>query len=284
MGAAFSAAVLAQTFPPYGPGYGKNNQGPTDPSTGQTEWTKQQVRSIEQSGFRSERTPIAPDIVRSRRSSLKPSNETLKRLKVQDGDLAPYREFLQGGGTGVLKLLPTIVCPRKGKRVDVECEIRRYNLWLFANSYSFQVGKYVPPVFGDFALVDGKVDSWDNRKQTILGTIGDVSLQDVTLQSEGCKFLADFAPATTVEGVRDQAVKIANGVTDGRYTYSRIVTAELNNTIVMRSIEYSTGEPAASPNADVIVAMRVIKKDADGSITLIWKELDRKAAPALVLQ
>ena len=48
----------------------------------------------------------------------------------------------------------------------------------------------------------------------------------------------------------------------------------MNTTYLLRSINY--GE------SDVLVALRVVRKDTDGSVIIVWKLLKKYSAPELV--
>jgi hypothetical protein len=51
---------------------------------------------------------------------------------------------------------------------------------------------------------------------------------------------------------------------------------------IMRSIQTLTyNELDVDKRRDVIVVFRVVKRDADGSVTILWKELSNKNAPKL---
>jgi hypothetical protein len=58
-------------------------------------------------------------------------------------------------------------------------------------------------------------------------------------------------------------------------SYSRRVRAQVKNTYIVRSINYS--------GSDVLVAFRVIRKDDDGSLIIAWRMLKEYPIPDLIM-
>jgi hypothetical protein len=133
-------------------------------------------------------------------------------------------------------------------------------------------------------LFEGNLDAWDNQMQTILTNLGDVPLEKVALDTDGVKYLSDFVPQPQLDEAVKQALQFAAGVKDGKFIYSKIVTPAVGDTIAMRSITYSADGVSQAIASDRIVVMKVIKKDADGSLTIIWKELNKRPFSDTILK
>jgi hypothetical protein len=63
------------------------------------------------------------------------------------------------------------------------------------------------------------------------------------------------------------------GATVDEVTYKSRLPVEVNTTFLLRSINYD--------RTDILVAFRVVRKDADGSVILAWKLLKKYAIPQI---
>jgi hypothetical protein len=68
-------------------------------------------------------------------------------------------------------------------------------------------------------------------------------------------------------------MSIGQGVHSGDWVYKSRETAEAGHTYALRSVNYET--------SDVLVAFRVVRKDEDGSMVLLWKLLKKYPKPTL---
>jgi hypothetical protein len=59
----------------------------------------------------------------------------------------------------------------------------------------------------------------------------------------------------------------------GQWTYKSRLPVFVNNTYALRSVNYD--------RSDVLVAFRVVRKDFDGSIVILWKLLAKYPKPEL---
>ncbi len=95
---------------------------------------------------------------------------------------------------------------------------------------------------------------------------------------------------------------IGAGTESDGYIYSRSVEAKVGEVYLMRVIAYSVQKKVLDTvlnNAedktklkfqmidrderkDVIIAFRIIKKEADGNLTIIWKEMEKKPSPEII--
>lgn len=106
-----------------------------------------------------------------------------------------------------------------------------------------------------------------------LTSLGDLAIESVTADQPGVSFLAGFsAPSAELEA-REQARRAGAGFQDGGFTYRNQIPATLNTTYAVRSINYRS--------SDVLVAFRVTRQDADGSLILAWKKLKNFPVPQL---
>ena len=223
-------------------------------------------------------------------------------------DLAKYKEFLKQPKTGLFRLFPDFGCESKNLvRVNNDCA----NAVSFSSAYSFRQKDYVGSIgernyddanFLDIRLKDGNLIADGFLSQEILVSLGDVPLEGVSPASRGIKFLADFKPETTIQAAKKQFKQIASVVETNGLRYGKTARADSNTTYAARIIAYRNGGKkidAFSPprltederrfwnlqkdkRMDLTIAFRIVRKDADGNATILWKELARQDAPKLI--
>lgn len=177
-------------------------------------------------------------------------------------DYRAHAEFLSQPGAGLIRLMP---------REDWEGKLtargggayysfaRLDHEYGFATSIGFEQG-HLRAGFGgaDFGF---------------LVNLGDVPLANVTAEAEGVKYLADFAPPGREPEAREQQRRTSAGFEVGGVRYRNRLAASVNDTYALRSISYGS--------ADVLVAFRVVRKDSDGSVIILWKMLKEFPKPSL---
>ena len=204
-----------------------------------------------------------------------------------------YAEFLKGKNTGLARIFPDRGCD-KGKVVSVE-NLERCGgtapIWGAGSLYSFRLNKLPSdlPLWlihgyirnSDIHFVDGKFVVGTESIQDIIADIGEVDLSDVTLKSDGVKFLKSFEPGGTVKKVALQKQELAKGINENGILYSTSVPIRVNRTYVLRSIAFNFSGYKSFWNTDVFTAFKVVGQEDDGSVVLLWKELKESSAPYL---
>jgi hypothetical protein len=233
------------------------------------------------------------------------SDEERKKFKVvispNPDDLEKHKDFLKRSKTGIFLLLPDFDCETKYLiRTDANCANFVPGTW----AYSLRRKNYSDADFHDIRFNDDSLSSSGLLNQGILVSLGDVPLESISLNSDGVKHLADFKPSTMREEASNQFEQIAKGIKEYNYVYSKKTKVVVNNTYAMRLVAYKFEDKWLSrfnnstvtaqdlkffqlegdKRVDLTVAFRVISKNADGGITILWKELDRKESPKIVFQ
>jgi hypothetical protein len=227
----------------------------------------------------------------------------IEALRTPDAeDLNTYSAFLSQPDTGIVRLLPDFNCESKYVvRVDGKCA----NSLPGASYHRFRNDS----ISGDILFMDGVLFAEGFFSNSIMTGLGDLPLDQITPTTGGMKFLTDFEPGRDIESAKKQYSEVLKGVkTDGHVyanrllavpgmTYAlRIIAYKNGNNVVKRLNRYALLEIAPPPESqdmmflalkednrvDLTVIFRIIRGGADGSITLIWKELGRKEAPELV--
>lgn len=241
-------------------------------------------------------------VARAVRSMTKEEKEKRKRLlALNPADLLKYKSFLQQPKTGIFRLLPNFDCETKYiVRADEKCANFVSSGW----AYSFRKKDYSNRHLHDIGFKGDFLVSESILAQGIFVSLGEVSPDDVSLTSEGLKYLTEFTPETDRQLVEKQSGDIAKGINHDGYFYSNKIKPEKGVTYALRAIAYKfkvkdgsrfRKETAGAEESeflqlkynerkDILVVFRIIEKSSDGGITILWKELQSKEPPVVIFQ
>jgi hypothetical protein len=178
-------------------------------------------------------------------------------------DEARYRQFLLQPQTGLVRLQP---------REKYESKLVTPGGGAF---YSFVRLTHDPGYGSDVWLERGTLHlGLAGADLGLITAIGDLPIETIDLHQPAAEFLAAYAPPSPETEARAEHRRIYNGANGGGYIFHWMAVAELNNTYVMRVIHYE--------DSDVLVAFRIVSQDSDGSITLLWRILQKFPTPDLV--
>ena len=230
----------------------------------------------------------------------KKEREARDKLTAPDAeDLALVQDFLKQPHTGIFRLFPDNNCLSNGViYVDGRCKNIFPGTWL----YSFRKKDYSDDVVFDLWLKDGALITDGFLSQGILVKLGNFSLDNVSLESKGAKFLVNFKPAEKAAEIKKQYDQIGAGTASDGYIYSRSAEAKIGEIYLMRVIAYGVPKKVLDKvlnNAeyktklkfqtvdrderkDIITAFRIIRKEADGNLTIVWKRLDERKSPEII--
>lgn len=197
-----------------------------------------------------------------------------------------FAAFLRQPHTGIVRLLPQSDCredPRllhaNGSCVDAIPPVPGGGSF-----YSFRSGGHQWGLRADVWLRDGVFRAgFAGESLGLLTALGDVPLEAVTLGSAGVDYLAEFSPPTSLDGAQRQYEMNKVGFRVRNHVYGAAMYVRPGITYVLRSITYraDTEQSKMRKPADVLVSFRVVSRAADGSVTLLWKELQRRKSPKL---
>ncbi|MEW6130780.1 MAG: hypothetical protein AB1757_27370 [Acidobacteriota bacterium] len=177
-------------------------------------------------------------------------------------DKAAFAEFLAQSDRGMFRLMPR-------EKYRDKLLIREGGAY-----YSFTRLVHEYGNGSDISLEQGRLQAgFLGAGFGFITMIGDVPLDEITLTHPAVEFLANFNAPTAEPQAREQQHISGTGIAVQGFNYSRYVGARVNRTYVLRSIDYH--------QSDVLVAFRVIRQDADGSLTIIWKMLKDFPTPIL---
>jgi hypothetical protein len=193
----------------------------------------------------------------------------------------------------LVKLFPDSGCEENANiiRADKEC------LNWIPNSafYSFREREHTTEYLADIRLEQNYLISDGVLSHGILVALGKISLEDVTLDSTGLKFLVDYEPEQLNKAALKQFEQITKGIKSGNFLYKNTLPAVADATYALRVIAYRGrflqtfrgfrfNVLDGDARADLTLAFRVVRKSEDGSYILLWKELQRRDAPKITYE
>jgi hypothetical protein len=184
---------------------------------------------------------------------LAPSNE----------DSLAYAEFLSQPDAGLIRLLPR-------EKYDGKLSLRGGGAYYSFTKLAQEYGDS-----SDIALEQNNFSvGFHGADFGYLCMLGDVPLEEVTLEHTGAQFLLNYAAPSIEAEARSAARRAYTDFQVGGFTYKSRLPVKINATYLLRSISYD--------DADSLVAFRAVRKDTDGSVILAWKMLKRFPKPQLI--
>lgn len=220
----------------------------------------------------------------------KPSKKELKAVAPRRELVDKYADFLRRPETGLTKLIDDKGCAENTKVVVASESCLKYTMPGAGSSFSFRTATYRIPRLADITFTDKSFQASGTLLHGIFVNLGDVPLETVTLETRGLKYLTDFQPETDYEKGRALDLQLTQGIRRDGFLYRRGLFMVENATFALRSIAYegkyfravrnvTYNELSFDRRKDVIVVFRIIEKDADGNVTILWKTLQEKDAP-----
>lgn len=199
--------------------------------------------------------------VSEQRATLREAEERL--LAPDPGDVQAFADFLGQPDTGLVRLLPR-------ERGEKTLAIRGGGAY-----YSFSRRTHEYGFGSDIELSNGALSSgFAGADFGFFEEIaGESALETMTPEHPAASNLAAFEVPVTLKGAREVQTASRSGAPLGRGRLLRQAGVVLGRTYVLRSVNYRS--------SDVLVAFRVVRRDDDGSTTLLWKVLKRFPTPDL---
>lgn len=222
----------------------------------------------------------------------KTTKEELQTLAPDKEEYDRYAAFLRRSNTGLITLVADKGCWSDTSVVAGAPECRPYMMPGAGNSYSFRVRDYRIPRIADLTFTNKTFEAKGILLQGIFVNIGDVSLEQVKLQTNGLRYLVDFTPSSGQDVALKMERRLTVGVKENGFVYRRGVDARDNTTYVLRSVAYrgkhirsvlgeDYDEMEFDKRKDVIIAFRIVRRHADGSVTILWKRLAERDSPKI---
>lgn len=185
-------------------------------------------------------------------------------------DQAKYADFLRQPDTGLIRLLTretSDIANSPESRLAVT--IRGGGAYY---SFKERTNEYVNS--SAISLEQGELSTmFAGANYAMLADLGDVPLENVSLEGTAAQVLAQHKPATDEPHARIEQRRFMEGATIEGVSYKSRLPLKVNSTYVLRSVLYST--------SDALVAFRVVRVDNDDSAIILWKLLEKYPTPYL---
>jgi hypothetical protein len=192
-------------------------------------------------------------------------------LEPGEEDRIRYAEFLGQRDTGLIRLLP---------REKFDSEVYKNNQKTItmrgAGAYYSFTRKTQEYGYGsDISLDSGQLQTgFAGADYGMLTDLGDIPLESVGAETPAVAFFGAYQPPQQEQIARKEAMRISQGAELDGLPVKRSVPLKLNSTYLLRSINYSS--------SDVLVALKVVRIDSDGSATILWKLLKKYGKPKFI--
>jgi hypothetical protein len=198
--------------------------------------------------------------IESLRAQIKARENTM--LEPSAEDRTAYAEFLQQSNTGLIRLLPR-------EKNDGILTLRGGGAYYSFARLTHEYGRG-----SDVSLEQGGLSvGFAGADYGMMAKLGNVSLEDVTIENPIVSSLAQHKTPTTEPEARVEQRKISEELHKKDAVYKNRMTAIPGNTYVLRSINYDY--------SDVLVAFKIVRQDDDDSLILAWKMLKKYPTPRL---
>ena len=188
-----------------------------------------------------------------------------KVLAVSDADREEFAAFLTQPQTGVIRLMPREIYEFGKRRLAVRGGGAYYSFVLKTHEYGRG---------SDIALEQEYLSvGFAGADYGLLLNLGDVSLDQVAGDHVATRALLDYTPPIKEADIRAENRKLWQGIELSGYTFKGRVPAKVANTYLLRSISID--------DSDIVAVFRVVRKDTDGSLILVYKVLKSFPKPKM---
>jgi len=222
-----------------------------------------------------------------------PTKKELEAVAPNEELKTKYAEFLRQPNSGLIKLIKDKNCAENTKIVSADENCLKYSMPGAGNSFSFRKERYRIARLADLTFTGDSFQGTGFLTHTLLVNIGDVALESVSLQTAGLQYINEFQPEPNYNKGKIIAEKLSEGIEKDNFIYRRGHLAVENSTFVLRSIAYggksfraiqgiTYNEFDFDDRRDITVAFRIVEKDADENVTILWKRLSEKKSPKVI--
>ncbi len=199
----------------------------------------------------------------NREQKLQKIDELNNQIKILEADilLPANKDFQQAqkGGFGVFRLMPR-------EKYDHKLTINGGGAYYSFTRKSSEYGRG-----SDLALEQNYLSvGFAGADYGFIYDLGEIPLANVSANTIEADFLFNYKPPTNETDVRNEAGKAYNYNVDGLIYKSRVPDV-VGHTYILRSINFN--------DWDILVALKIYRKDADGSLIIFWKLLENFEKP-----
>ncbi|MBX7173432.1 MAG: hypothetical protein K1X72_20860 [Pyrinomonadaceae bacterium] len=198
-------------------------------------------------------------------------------LKPSENDYERFREFLKRSKTGIAKIFPDVGCNRLIiDAADQRCILAAQMIGQGAY-YSFRKknndeSRWFDIYFakGEFSVIKapGTIGFWKD--------LGDVPIESLEKDSSELALLQKYQ---LPKNISEFLIEKSRFEAENSPLTTKI-NVKLNETYGLR-LAYWTNRYYGGEDIDILLVLRVINESEDGSVTFVWRELQRKGTPKL---
>ena len=205
--------------------------------------------------------------IQKNRSELQELEERF--LAPSEEDFAAYAEFLHQPQTGLIRLLPREVYDDYAVRQNGKKSLTVRGGGAY---YSFSRKTHEYGYGSDISLEQNYLKvGFAGLDYGMLLKLDELPLEKLTSEDPRLSSLASYKTPTDEREARSEQQRFSKGDMVNGALYQSRLPLELDTTYALRSINYSS--------ADVLVAIRTVRKDTDGSVIIAWKLLEEYPKP-----
>jgi hypothetical protein len=203
------------------------------------------------------------DEIASLRNQLKAREQEYLSPTPQERDA--FAQFLSQPATGLIRLMPRLDNESQSK-LSIRGAGAYYSFTRLTHEYGYG---------SDIGLENGNFHvGFAGADYGFLATLGDLPLETVSTETSAVQYLISLASPTRMSEARAQQKLASEGTVHDGSVFKNRVGAVVGHSYVLRSVDTDT--------SDVLVAFRVVRRDDDGSLIILWKMLRQFPAPVLV--
>ncbi len=220
------------------------------------------------------------------------SPEELRLLAPDDSDKAKYSKFLTQHHTGMIRLVADLGCDEYSGRTPATGICDRFSMPGGGSAFSFRQGDYQLWKLADLLYDGNSFFAFGEMSQGFLVDLGNKPLKDLTRAVNGANYPFLFSPSSDPANLAKENKQFVEGVRLDGFEYKKVLPAVEGNTYILRSVAYkgiaprndrglNYNELEFDKRKDVVVGFTVIRRDVNGTVTLLWKILETKPSPVL---
>jgi hypothetical protein len=189
-------------------------------------------------------------------------------LSVSESDRAAYADLLAEPDTGMFRLLPrekfdSETYKKNEKTITMKGGGAYYSFSTKAHDYNSN-----PDISLDHDQLSAGFAGLDYG---MLAKIDGISLRELSAEHPYVTSLIKYEPPSNEPAIRNEQRRFAMGTVIDAVSLKHSIPAELNTAYLLRSISYS--------RSDILVGLRVVRRDTDGSLIIAWKLLKNFTTP-----
>lgn len=204
-----------------------------------------------------------------------------KKLITPDLSLrTEYATFLKQPNAEIVKLLDVSCEGIEVAELPDPCKV---GIPGFGSHYSLRRSNHFHKGLSDVRLRNGRLHTHGFLIQGLFVSLGDVPVEELSLTSKGISNLTRFIPDDLSVQAEAQLVQLDKGLSIGDYIYYRSIQLQKDHSYGIRLIAYKSKAKTLTvdPRVDLIAIFRVVAIEPDGSVTFVWRQLERRDAPKL---